>query len=287
MKLFSFSIAVMAFAISAGFAEPAGLLYSENFSNTSNFPDSYTVSDGTEWVTNDAKEQNFVSENGVAYGFGDGSRVGILGYASPVGAGTSGISLLGTSVNRSGNSLLRFQVDQMISASSSTRPNDDTFGWTIRSGNNDLVRALFSPKTSGFVGSQNKDNTVTLGAFSLARNAVYRLQVWMDLNEGIYGVDVASLTTTGSPSLLSQASGFVRLQTGSLLNSSYENNISLNATWDLENKSTVDINGNYTSPGNNYMAFTNLKVENVPEPASGSMLLTALITWTLLRRRRS
>ena len=138
------------FAVSVAKASPSGLLYSEDFSNSTVYPDSYTVSDGISWFTNDANEQNVVSENGVAYGFGDGSRVGILGYRGPISSGTGGVSLLGTSVDRQGNSLPRLQVDQMISQSSSTRPNDDSFGWTIRSGGVDLVKAIFTAKTSNF-----------------------------------------------------------------------------------------------------------------------------------------
>jgi len=274
------------FAVSVAKASPSGLLYSEDFSNSTVYPDSYTVSDGISWFTNDANEQNVVSEDGISYGFGYGSRVGILGYRGPISSGTSGVSLLGTSVDRQGNSLLRLQVDQMISQSSPTRPNDDSFGWTIRSGGNDLVKAIFTAKTSNFGSGETADNTLLIGNYALERNAVYRLQIWMDLTNGVYGVDVAAAAATGSPSVLTASTTFTRVLSGSLLNLSYGSDISFDATWDLQNK-TPNTDGEYDQNGNNYMAFTNLKVENVPEPTSGSLLLTGLAAWAMSRRRRS
>lgn len=277
------------FAVSVVKATPNSTpiyLASENFSDATVYPDGWTISDGTTWITNDANEQNVVSENGVAYGFGDGSRVGILGYRGPISSGTGGVSLLGTSVDRQGNSLLRLQVDQMISQSSSARPNDDSFGWTIRSGGNDLVKAIFTAKTSNLGSGETVDNTLLIGNYSLNRNQVYRLQIWMDLINGVYGVDVAAAAATGSPSVLTASTTFTRVLSGSLLNLSYGSDISFNATWDLQNK-TANTDGEYDQTGNNYMAFTNLKVENVPEPTSGSLLLTGLAAWAMSRRRRS
>ena len=241
------------FAVSVGKASPSGLLYSENFSDSDVYPDSYTVSDGISWITNDANEQNVVSEDGISYGFGYGSRVGILGYRGPISSGTSGVSLLGTSVDRQGNSLLRLQVDQMISQSSPTRPNDDSFGWTIRSGGNDLVKAIFTAKTSNFGSGETADNTLLIGNYALERNAVYRLQIWMDLTNGVYGVDVAAAAATGSPSVLTASTTFTRVLSGSLLNLSYGSDISFDATWDLQNK-TPNTDGEYDQNGNNYMA---------------------------------
>ena len=275
--------------VSLAKATPSGLLYSENFSNSTLYPDGWTVSDGTTWITNDANEQNVVSGDGVAYGFGDGSRVGILGYRGPISSSTGGVSLLGTSVDRQNNSLLRLQVDQIITISSSTNPKDDSFGWTIRSGGNDLVRAIFAPKTSNLASGQSADNTLLIGNYSLQRNAVYRLQIWMDLNDGVYGVDVAAAAATGSPSVLTASPTFTRVLSGSLLSlgvGGFGTDFTFNATWDLQNK-TPNTDGEYDQNGNNYMAFTNLKVENVPEPTSGSLLLTGLAAWAMSRRRRS
>ena len=274
------------FVTSVGRAVPSSLLYSENFSDATAYPDSYTVSDGTSWVTNDANEQNVVSENGVAYGFGDGSRVGILGYRGPISSGTGGVSLLGHSVDRLGNSLLRLQVDQIITNSSSTRPNDDSFGWTITSGGQNLVRAIFAPKTSNLAAGESADNTLLIGSYSFNRNQVYRLQIWMDLADGVYGVDAAPAAATGSPSVLNASPTYTRVLSGSLLNLAYGSDLTFNATWDLQNK-TANGTGAYDQNGNNYMAFTNIKVENVPEPTSASMLLTGLAAWALSRRRRS
>ena len=169
-----------------------------------------------------------------------------------------------------GASMLTFDTDFVVTASSTSFPTLDTFGFSLRSASGvSLITVNFNPATvpadqgTDFLTTTVGANTITPASQTgITLGSTYHLTLTVTPSTNTFLVTLAgsnSVSFSGSMSGESISVGQVT---------------ELTALWNLTNKNATGTA--YDGAGDNYLAFDNIAV-TVPEPSTDAMISLGLV----------
>ena len=261
--------------------------YTTNFDDAATFPPGGSLSGQDGWDTNDPYnstdgrgQSDYVGQlNGYTPANNPNDELAGLGGFQRSAAANLDISpdrgqvFLFHTFSVAGAPTVNFNVDMAITTSSSTFPNNDSFGWSFQSATGTLFSVDFVPVTNaaGAVTAEEVEYTVngaqTDAHLSITPNttSLYHLSVGVNVTGKSFGFTLTGSNTGGvdNISLANVASDF--------------NLTDVAATWNLANAA---------SAGSNELIFDNYAVA-VPEPSTWALLGAAgVATLGVLRCRR-
>ncbi|MCX6935044.1 MAG: PEP-CTERM sorting domain-containing protein [Verrucomicrobia bacterium] len=247
------------------------------------------------WSTTDLNQADGVEAEANLFFPTTSGNVGIIGgywsYDGNLITPSSRTTFLTADVSTLASPNLRFRWTQNVSNTDQDNGQRDRFGWTVRSGETDLLSLMVDPK-SLVSGSLNFNKLVVNGynnglsgslltgdytpnIATLDRGSSYAFEISLDTSANTWSARVAGGIDTSD-----SANWSTIIQNATLGLASGSSIDGFAATWQTQSTDPI-------GAGRNVMAFDNIQISNVPEPSSLALVAVGSLALLALRRRRS